>query len=125
VGDQKERREFDRIQKFTAAVQRIWPGSKIVLRPETTEPTIDLAEGDESLKSKFVNKDGQGGLFKCKDKTNPKGPDYHGDLRLGGVDYRIAGWKRQSTKTGEAFLSLSVEPANNKKSAELNDEISF
>jgi hypothetical protein len=105
-----------RLQQFTAAVRRIWPGSKIVLRPKITETTI---KGDKSLK--FVNKDGQGGLFKSKEKTNPKGPDYHGDFRLNGVDYRIAAWKKQSTKTGETFLSLSVEPKGEKKSA--NDDL--
>jgi uncharacterized protein (DUF736 family) len=56
-------------------------------------------------------------LFATKAKTNPKAPDYNGDLLIdlnsmevknGKVEVRIAGWKKQ-TKTGSVFLSLAVD----------------
>jgi len=82
-------------------------------------------EGDENLKSKFVNKDGFGSLFKAKDKSNPKAPDYYGDFRVNGTDFKISAWKKTSSKTGETFLSLSVQPENEKKPADFDDPLDF
>lgn len=51
----------------------------------------------------------RGHLHREDDKRNPKAPDYSGSLNVEGVDYRIAGWVKESTKTGKRFVSLVVE----------------
>lgn len=82
-----------------------------------------------------------GVLFASKAKTNPKAPDYTGDLFIdlngldvknGRVEVRIAGWKRQ-TKTGSVFLSLAVDKFEKKqqektpmeKIQEMDDDVPF
>ena len=51
----------------------------------------------------------RGILFREKEKTNPKAPDYKGKVDVEGVEWRIAGWIRTSGKDGSRFLSLSIE----------------
>ena len=53
-------------------------------------------------------RDGQGSLFPNK-KLKENHPDYRGDVMIGDVLYEMSGWKKVS-KTGKAFLSLSVRP---------------
>jgi hypothetical protein len=57
----------------------------------------------------FQLKDGQGSLFWNDRKEKPEQPDFQGQLQVGGVAYRIAGWLRESQK-GNKWLSLSVKP---------------
>jgi hypothetical protein len=57
----------------------------------------------------YTLSDGQGTLFPDK-KATPSAPDYTGKFILQGQTFRIAGWNRSSTKTGQPFLSLKVEP---------------
>lgn len=54
--------------------------------------------------SKYEPKEGYGGLFKETEKKSENGPDYRGNIMLGGVLYEIAGWKKEG-KSG-TFLSL-------------------
>ena len=66
-----------------------------------------------------------GALFAVKTKTNPKAPDYTGDLFIdlntldvknGKVEIRIAGWKKVA-KSGSTFLSLQVDKFEKKEQA--------
>jgi uncharacterized protein (DUF736 family) len=96
-----------------AACKRHWPEATIVTK-------------EEGMKSKFVNKDGFGNLFKFKNKDNPNSPDYYGSVRLTGINYKIGAWKKQSSKTGETFLSLSVQPESEEtQKPGLNDSWDF
>lgn len=49
----------------------------------------------------------KGVLFTNKNKKQENSPDFTGKVNIGGVDYRLAGWKKTS-QMGEGFLSLSV-----------------
>ena len=62
----------------------------------------------------------KGVLFRNNEKgEGDKKPDYTGKLIVGGKDYRLAGWLRES-KTGTKFLSVAVsEP----KAKETSDEL--
>ncbi|NBS68302.1 hypothetical protein EBT31_05225 [bacterium] len=62
----------------------------------------------------------KGVLFRNNEKgEGDKKPDYTGKLNVGGKDYRLAGWLRES-KTGTKFLSVAVsEP----KAKETSDEL--
>ena len=55
----------------------------------------------------FEMKDGQGSLFKVKEKKNENGPDYEGKCLVGGVNYRIAGWIKQGPKA--KWMSLKID----------------
>ena len=77
----------------------------------------------------FETRDMSGALFRVREKTNPKGPDMTGNLVIGGVKYRLAGWT-QEAGTGK-YLSLKVQPADEPKPAPkptakaLDDDIPF
>ena len=45
------------------------------------------------------------GVLFQNQKTNEKHPDYRGNCLIGGVQYRIAGWKRTS-KNNMPYLSI-------------------
>lgn len=49
----------------------------------------------------------RGVLFVNSQKKTEKSPDYSGSLDVNGIQYNIAGWKKQSKK-GTTFLSLNV-----------------
>lgn len=53
-----------------------------------------------------------GALFK-NDSDNPKAPVYKGPLNVEGKEFKVAAWLRES-KNGTKFLSLAVEPAEQK-----------
>jgi hypothetical protein len=44
-------------------------------------------------------------LFPEENKKSDNGPDYTGEVDIGGTKYRLAGWKRVSKKSGKKFLS--------------------
>jgi uncharacterized protein (DUF736 family) len=48
----------------------------------------------------------KGALFK-NDKENERQPDFRGTVNVGGTDYQLAAWIKQSEKVGKYF-SLSV-----------------
>ena len=52
----------------------------------------------------------RGVLFKNDQNGNPKRPQYRGSLNVGGTDYNISAWIKESRKDGSKFMSLSVEP---------------
>lgn len=76
----------------------------------------------------YETKDMSGALFRVRDKTNPKGPDMTGKLKVGGVEYRLAGWTEEA-KDGTKYLSLKVRlPDEQAKPAPvkpLDDSIPF
>jgi hypothetical protein len=66
-------------------------------------------------------------------QANPTRPQYRGSLNVGGEEYNLSAWIKESKKTGDKFLSLSVEakkdsPVRNKppvEQDEFNDNIPF
>lgn len=81
-----------------------------------------------------------GVLFSNRTKTNPKAPDYSGDLYVdlstlkvedGKVEIRLAGWKK-TAKNGSVFLSLAADTMERKapstpmqKIQEMDDDVPF
>lgn len=53
------------------------------------------------------NKELSGVMFP-NTKTSEKAPDLRGSVKVGGVDYEVAGWKRKS-KNGLAYISLALQ----------------
>lgn len=49
----------------------------------------------------------RGVLFRENEKKSEKHPDYTGEINVGGHDFRLAGWIKES-KAGNKFLSLAV-----------------
>ena len=54
------------------------------------------------------------GLFPEENKKSDNGPDYTGEVDIGGTKYRLAGWKRVSKKSGKKFLSGAIEQKDGK-----------
>jgi hypothetical protein len=57
----------------------------------------------------YEQKDGQGALFRNDKKEKPSHPDYTGDIRVEGIDFKLAGWVKE-TRDGRKYLSLSAMP---------------
>lgn len=57
----------------------------------------------------------RGVLFKNDQGGNPKRPQYRGSLNVGGTDYNISAWIKESRKDGSKFMSLSVEQKKESK----------
>lgn len=49
-----------------------------------------------------------GALFKNKEKATDKHPDYQGSINVGGQDYWLSAWLKES-KAGEKYMSLAVK----------------
>lgn len=58
------------------------------------------------------NKELSGVMFP-NTKTSEKSPDLRGSVKVGGVDYEVAGWKRKS-KNGLAYLSMALQKKGEK-----------
>jgi uncharacterized protein (DUF736 family) len=53
----------------------------------------------------------RGVLFKNDDKRDGrKDPDYRGNCEIGGQQYWLSAWIRESQKDGRKFMSLSFQP---------------
>ena len=50
-----------------------------------------------------------GALFKNDKEGNDKRPDYKGSINVGGTEYWISSWLKESKK-GTKYMSLSVQP---------------
>lgn len=57
----------------------------------------------------YETREGQGALFVNDRKETDGQPDYRGNVRIGGVLYRLSGWKRESSG-GNRWLSLAIQP---------------
>ena len=73
----------------------------------------------------------RGSLFKNGKKESEKHPDYTGKVNVGGEDFYLSAWIKES-KSGEKYMSLSVkaieqkgEPKKAKPVAELDGDVPF
>ncbi|MEX0385833.1 hypothetical protein [Spiribacter onubensis] len=72
----------------------------------------------------------KGVLFREQNKKSEKHPDMTGEINVDGVEFRLAGWTKQS-KAGRNFLSLSITPKQEQAAAsqapaeDFNDSIPF
>lgn len=55
----------------------------------------------------------RGVLFRAKEVPSEKHPSYTGKLNVGGVDFRLSAWVKES-KTGEKFFSLAISEKQEK-----------
>jgi uncharacterized protein (DUF736 family) len=68
-----------------------------------------------------------GALFPNDKGDNPKRPDFKGTINVGGTDYNVAGWRKES-KNGKKFLSLKLDQktdGGNQSANNDDDEIPF
>ena len=66
-------------------------------------------------KSKFkIDHSNRFGLFINDFVTNTKSPDLQGRINVNGVEYRLAGWYRTSSK-GLKYIGGTVEEIDNKR----------
>lgn len=80
----------------------------------------------------YEQRDNQGSLFKNDKKAEPNHADYTGSIMVGGVEYWLNGWVKE-TKDGKKYFSLSTKPksgggskpATKKQSAPQDEEIPF
>lgn len=63
----------------------------------------------------FELRDGQGTLFKNDKKGNEKAPDYRGEAKIAGAAWKVSGWIRKSAKSGNAWMSLQLEPQSDEQ----------
>lgn len=54
----------------------------------------------------YEQRDNSGALFKNDKGGNDKRPDYRGSIKLGGVEYELAAWIKESSK-GAKYMSLT------------------
>lgn len=55
----------------------------------------------------------RGVLFKAKEKKSEDSPGYTGKINVGGKEYKISAWVKESKNTGDKFFSISVsDPAD-------------
>jgi hypothetical protein len=75
----------------------------------------------------------RGAIWKNRDKTEDKHPDFKGSLNVDGVDYWISAWKRkEGDAANKPALSFSIKPKDEQtkeqaapKREEIDDEIPF
>jgi hypothetical protein len=79
----------------------------------------------------------RGAIWKNRDKTEDKHPDFKGSLNVNGVDYWVSAWKRkEGDASNKPALSFTIKPKDEKAdapakaspertAAELDDEIPF
>jgi len=59
--------------------------------------------------SGFELREGQGSLFKNKQKKIEKQPDYRGSCKINGVIFEIGGWIKKPNSGGDSFISFRFE----------------
>ena len=88
----------------------------------------DSAIGEHSMAKQYDNTN-SGALFKNDEKEKDTHADYRGTLNVGGKEYWLNAWIKESKKDGRKYMSLSVKPkdaaAKGKGKVDLNDEIGF
>ena len=70
-----------------------------------------------------------GVLFKNDKGDNPTRPDYTGKINVGGTEYRLSAWLKDS-QSGKKFMSLSVSELEQKAEPaqevpQIDDELPF
>jgi uncharacterized protein (DUF736 family) len=63
----------------------------------------------------------RGALFRNARRESEKHPDYRGTLNVGGTDYWLSAWLKTS-KTGEKYLSVSVQAKDDAQPAKPSRE---
>ena len=63
--------------------------------------------------SDFKQKDNSGALFKNEKKQSETHADYQGKVLIGGIEYYINAWVKES-KAGQKYFSLSFNPVQKK-----------
>jgi uncharacterized protein (DUF736 family) len=58
----------------------------------------------------------RGALFKNDDKQSDNHPDYKGSINVGGRDFWLSAWLKES-KQGRMYMSLSVKPKEARQEA--------
>jgi uncharacterized protein (DUF736 family) len=79
--------------------------------------------------SGFEKRDMSGALFRNDQKGNDKAPNSRGYVIIGGVEYELSGWTRESDKAGR-WVSLAVKrkddaPAVGGGQQQFDDDIPF
>lgn len=59
--------------------------------------------------SQYEQKDNSGAMFVNDKKQTDTQPDRRGNAMIGGVDYWVSGWIKESSK-GDKYLSLAFTP---------------
>jgi hypothetical protein len=101
----------------------------------SADPIIlrDSTVGDHVMAKATYDDSNRGALFRNQDKQKESDRDYSGSLNVGGIEYWISGWVRES-KNGKKYLAIALKPkneaagANNPKAGghtPFNDEIPF
>jgi hypothetical protein len=57
----------------------------------------------------YEQRDGSGALFKNNEKEAENHPDYKGSIKIGGTEYWLSAWLRESAK-GTKYMSLAAKP---------------
>lgn len=57
----------------------------------------------------YEHNEGKGSLFVNDKGDNPSRPDRTGTFKLGGKNYKVSGWIKESTDGGSPWLSLSIQ----------------
>ena len=60
----------------------------------------------------YEQREGQGALFKNNEKSDPKHPDYRGDMTVGGAKFWLAAWIKEG-KNGK-YMSVQAKPKEEK-----------
>ena len=75
----------------------------------------------------FERKDMTFALFPNNRKRSDKAPDYQGSVKIDGVEYELAGWKKEG-KNGK-FVSGTLKPPQGaqqrQQAQEFDDDIGF
>lgn len=58
-----------------------------------------------------------GALFRNDRRKNDRAPEYTGKCDIGGKEFWISAWVKESKNTGKKFFSLSFDPVDSDYSA--------
>jgi hypothetical protein len=75
----------------------------------------------------YEKRDGDIAVFKERNKTNERGPDWSGDALIDGVTYRVAFWQKSTTMlSGKIEVSKKQDDAPTpRRVVDLDDEVPF
>jgi uncharacterized protein (DUF736 family) len=76
----------------------------------------------------YEQKDGTGALFKNEGKSKPEHPDYTGNLKVEGIEFRLSAWVKTAS-SGRKYMSISAmpkespgRPVSNKSGNDFHDD---
>lgn len=70
-------------------------------------------------RKEWVAPENTGTIFPNLYKKSEKHPDFKGSINIAGVQYELAGWNKQSQKTGADYLSIKVSLPEDKQETPL------